>query len=179
MEKMIFDFDPSKCTACQACVMACFDQNDIDVEHRQHPFRNAAALESVEDGREKFAFLSVACMHCEEAPCVMGCPSACLYKDEESGLTLYDNTNCVGCHSCAMACPFGAPSFNREGKMEECDGWEARLRRGVVPACVRVCPTGALTCWPASEYHEAQTARSLNVLAKHLLEEGPGGPHTP
>lgn len=178
MEKMIFDFDPSKCTACQACVMACFDQNDIDAEHRQHPFRNAAALESVENGREKFAFLSVACMHCEEAPCVMGCPSACLYKDEESGLTLYDNTNCVGCHSCAMACPFGAPSFNREGKMEKCDGCVERLRRGMVPACVRVCPTGALTCRPASEYHEAQTARSLNMLAKHLLEEGGGGSHT-
>ena len=171
MEKMIFDFDPSKCTACQACVMACFDQNDIDVEHRQHPFRNAAALESVEDGREKFAFLSVACMHCEEAPCVMGCPSACLYKDEESGLTLYDNTNCVGCHSCAMACPFGAPSFNREGKMEKCDGCVERLRRGMVPACVRVCPTGALTCRPESEYDEMQKEKTLRVLSRRILEQ--------
>ena len=103
MEKMIFDFDPSKCTACLACVMACMDQNDIDAAHHQHPFRNAAELESEDGGSQKFSFLSVACMHCEDAPCVMGCPSSCLYKDPESGLTLYDNTNCIGCHSCAMA----------------------------------------------------------------------------
>ena len=168
MEKMIFDFDPSLCTACCACVMACMDQNDVDVERGQHPFRNAAELESREG--ERFSFLSVACMHCEDAPCVEGCPSACLYKDPESGFTLYDNTNCIGCHSCAMACPFGAPSFNGEGKMVKCDGCVERLRRGMIPACVRVCPTGALTCRPESEYHEEQTQRSLRALARHLLE---------
>lgn len=171
MERMIFDFDPSKCTACQACVMACMDQNDIDVVHHQHPFRNAAELESEEDGTQKFSFLSVACMHCEDAPCVMGCPSACLYKDQESGLTLYDNTNCIGCHSCAMACPFGAPSFNAEGKMEKCDGCVERLRRGMVPACVRVCPSGALTCRPASEYHEEQVGKSLRALSRQILSQ--------
>lgn len=141
MEKMIFDFDPSKCTACQACVMACFDQNDIDVEHRQHPFRNAAALESVEDGREKFAFLSVACMHCEEAPCVMGCPSACLYKDEESGLTLYDNTNCVGCHSCAMAVPLvRPPSTGREKWRSVTAVWSGCAEGWSLPVCGCVPP---------------------------------------
>ncbi len=171
MEKMIFDFDPSKCTACQACVMACMDQNDIDAAHRQHPFRNAAELEGTEDGKKKFTFLSVACMHCEDAPCVMGCPSACLYKDAESGLTLYDNTNCIGCHSCAMACPFGAPSFNAEGKLEKCDGCIERLRHGLIPACVRVCPSGSLTCRPASEYHQEQTGKSLRALSKHILEQ--------
>lgn len=74
MEKMIFDFDPSKCTACLACVMACMDQNDIDAAHHQHPFRNAAELESEDGGSQKFSFLSVACMHCEDAPCVMAAP---------------------------------------------------------------------------------------------------------
>ena len=171
MEKMIFDFDPSKCTACLACVMACMDQNDIDAAHHQHPFRNAAELESEDGGSQKFSFLSVACMHCEDAPCVMGCPSSCLYKDPESGLTLYDNTNCIGCHSCAMACPFGAPSFNAEGKMEKCDGCVERLRRGMIPACVRVCPSGALTCRPASEYHEEQMGKSLKGLSRHILNQ--------
>ena len=165
MEKMIFDFDPSKCTACLACVMACMDQNDIDAAHHQHPFRNAAELESEDGGSQKFSFLSVACMHCEDAPCVMGCPSSCLYKDPESGLTLYDNTNCIGCHSCAMACPFGAPSFNAEGKMEKCDGCVERLRRGMI------CPSGALTCRPASEYHEEQMKKSLQALSRQILNQ--------
>lgn len=168
---MIFDFDASKCTACQACVMACFDQNDIDVAHGQHPLRYAAALESREGERDRFTFLSVACMHCEDAPCVMGCPCACLYKDPESGLTLFDNTNCIGCHSCAMACPFGAPSFNGEGKMVKCDGCVERLRRGMVPACVRVCPAGALTCRPAEEEQEERRGKSLRAMSRYFLEE--------
>ena len=29
-------------------------------------------------------------------------------KDEETNLTVFDNTNCIGCHSCAMACPVQA-----------------------------------------------------------------------
>ena len=133
MEKMIFDFDPSKCTACLACVMACMDQNDIDAAHHQHPFRNAAELESEDGGSQKFSFLSVACMHCEDAPCVMGCPSSCLYKDPESGLTLYDNTNCIGCHSCAMACPFGR---GKDGKVRRlcgaaAPGYDPRLCTGL------------------------------------------------
>lgn len=172
MEKMIFDFDPTRCTACQACVMACFDQNDIDVESGQHPFRSASELEPQGQGLPRFSFLSVACMHCSDAPCVMGCPSACLYKDVESGLTLFDNANCIGCHSCAMACPFGAPSFDREGKMVKCDGCVERLRRGMIPACVRVCPSGALTCVPESQYHQLQSEKSLRALSQQLLQSG-------
>ena len=85
-------------------------------------------------------------------------------------LTLFDNTNCIGCHSCAMACPFGAPSFNEEGKMVKCDGCIERLRRGLIPACVRVCPTGALTCVPESQYHQVQSEKSLRSLSKRLLQ---------
>ena len=125
----------------------------------------------MDKGKARFSFLSVACMHCDDAPCVMGCPSACLYKDPESGLTLFDNTNCIGCHSCAMACPFGAPSFNDEGKMVKCDGCVERLRQGLIPACVRVCPTGALTCVPESQYHQVQSEKSLRSLSKRLLQD--------
>lgn len=167
MKRYLF-FDPEKCSACGACALACIDQNDVAVAAGEQPFRYTFTQES-KTGELKF--YSVSCMHCADAPCVMGCPSGCLYKDVESGLTLYDNTNCVGCHSCAMACPFGAPSFNREGRMEKCDGCIERLRRGLIPACVRVCPTGALTCRPAGEYHEMQEEKSLRLLSRHILEQ--------
>ena len=51
---------------------------------------------------------------------------------------------CIGCHSCAMACPYGAPSFGTDGKMIKCDGCIERWRHGLEPACVRTCPTGAI-----------------------------------
>lgn len=62
---------------------------------------------------------------------------------------MYDQDKCIGCHSCAMACPYGAPtflSFDERDKMVKCDGCIERLRNGLEPACVRACPVGALTC---------------------------------
>lgn len=124
--------------------MACMDEKDTDVEHGEKPFRTAKVQELREDGRVSFVFMSTACLHCKDGICVRICPKNCLYKDEESGLTLYDNTNCIGCGLCADACPIDAISFNKKGKIEKCDGCISRLRAGLVPACVRVCPTGAL-----------------------------------
>lgn len=169
---MIIDLDMEKCVSCGACAVACMDQNDTDPLNGDVPFRSVYTLEEQVGERIRYTNLSMACMHCADAPCVAGCPTVSLRKDPDSGLTLYDPINCIGCHSCAMACPFGAPSFDGEGKMVKCDGCVERLRRGMVPACVRVCPTGALTCRPESEYHEEQSERSLRALARHLLEEG-------
>jgi len=115
------------------------------------------------------SFYSVACMHCKNAPCIISCPSGCLYKDPETGLTLYDNTNCIGCHSCAMACPFGAPAFNKDGKMQKCDGCIERIRHGLIPACVRVCPTGALTL--RTEGDQAMIGESLKKIGEKILED--------
>ena len=129
-----------KCSACGACAVACMDQHDIDVEAGVCPLRHIYDVEAL--GRE--GYLSVSCMHCDDAPCIAGCPSGCLKKDPETNLTIYDNTNCIGCHSCAMACPYGAPSFGTDGKMIKCDGCIERWRHGLEPACVRTCPTGAI-----------------------------------
>jgi len=136
------ELDISKCCACGACAIACMDQNDIDVNSGVRPFRSVFRQEITET--EFVGYYSIACMHCKNAPCVKACPSGCLYKDAETGLTLYNNTYCIGCHSCAMACPFGAPTFGPDNKMKKCDGCIDRQRAGLEPACVRACFFGAL-----------------------------------
>ncbi len=123
-------------------------------------------MELERGGKQKFQYLSVSCMHCEDAPCVAACPSACIYKDPESGLTLYDNTNCIGCHSCAMACPFGAPTFGPDGKMNKCDGCGERIKYGLEPACVRICPTKALRLYGEEEYSGVLRERSLRKIIR-------------
>ena len=148
-------FDTAKCSACGACALACMDQNDIDASCGHQPFRHTYTQEGVHGDLH---FFSTACMHCEDAPCVMGCPVGCLYKDEETSFTLYDNTNCIGCHSCAMACPYGVPTFGDDGKMRKCDACIERQKAGLLPACVKVCPTGALTLLTEEEYLERQAA---------------------
>ena len=158
--KLYLDLDMEKCSACGACAVACMDQNDIDPD-RELPFRNVFCVDRRDSAGVESVCASLSCMHCADAPCVPACPSACLAKDEETGFTLYDNQNCIGCHSCAMACPFGVPSFNSQGKMEKCDGCSVRLAHGMEPACVRVCPTGALRVYTEEAYRDVHGSRSI------------------
>ena len=158
--KLYLDLDMDKCSACGACAVACMDQNDIDPD-RELPFRNVFCVDRRDSAGVESVCASLSCMHCADAPCVPACPSACLAKDAETGFTLYDNQNCIGCHSCAMACPFGVPSFNSQGKMEKCDGCSVRLAHGMEPACVRVCPTGALRVYTEEAYRAVHGSRSI------------------
>ncbi len=165
--KMIFDLDMEKCVACGACAVACMDQNDIWPNQGQTPFRHVGIvnpLPAQEGGA--LTVLSLGCMHCDNAPCIQACPVGCLFKDEMN-LTVYDNTRCIGCHSCAMACPYGAPTYREDGRMYKCDGCAQRQKNGMVPACVRVCPTGALTCQSEESYLENKRAASIRKILQN------------
>lgn len=169
MKKFLY-FDSEKCSACGACALACMDQNDIDIPTGEQPYRNTFMLEG--KGGE-LNFYSVSCMHCADAPCVMGCPCGCLTKDADTGFTLYDNTNCIGCHSCAMACPYGIPTFGADGKMRKCDACIGRQKEGLKPACVKICPTGALALLGGEEIKAKQEKlqkKKAEVMMKKQLE---------
>lgn len=163
MKQRMFTFDMSKCVACGACSVACMDQNDIDPAE-EVPFRHIHRLERESGGHVHFMELSMACMHCTDAPCVAACPTGCLRKDEKTGLTVYDNSVCIGCHSCLMACPFEAPSFTAAGKMVKCDGCIERQRHGLLPACVRVCPFDALKMVDAETPEDNNWERTMARL---------------
>ena len=143
-----FEFDGIACSACGACSIACMDQNDIDVESGQAPYRRVRLIEREKD----HLYLSEACRHCPDAPCIAACRFHCIWKDPETGLTLYDNAKCVGCRACARKCPYDAVTFRPTGlarpkvRMEKCNGCIERVRAGLQPACVQACPTGALRC---------------------------------
>lgn len=163
--KKIIDLDITKCSACGACAVACMDQNDLDITAGVSPFR---VVKDLEETCGCYDYYSIACFHCEDAPCIDACPCNCLKKDAETGFTVYDNTNCIGCHSCAMACPFGAPSYNTEGKMIKCDGCAERVKHGLEPACVNNCATGALRLLEEVDLEDIGAERSLYKKMKGL-----------
>ena len=165
--KLILDFDAEKCVSCGACAVACMDQNDVEPE-LQRPLRSVYLNEQEADSGLKFISISMSCMHCENAPCINACPSGCIYKDAGTGLTLYNNTSCIGCHSCSMACPFGAPSFSAAGKMEKCDGCFVRIQHGLLPACVKGCPFDAIQVLTEEEFLKKKRVHSMQQLVKAL-----------
>jgi formate dehydrogenase iron-sulfur subunit len=110
--------------------------------------------------------ISVACMHCTDAPCMAVCPVDCFYRTEDM-IVLHDKDLCIGCGYCFYACPFGAPqypqagAFGLRGKMDKCTfcagGPEPnnspaeflkyganRIAEGKLPACAEMCSTKAL-----------------------------------
>lgn len=161
--KMIFDLDMDKCVACGACAVACMDQNDLWPDKGDKPYRRIGTLERSCGGEIKY--FSMACMHCDDAPCISACPVQCIRKDE-NGLTVYDSRACIGCHSCAMACPHGAPAYGKDGKISKCTGCAVRVENGLEPACVRVCPTKALLFVPEEEYEAVKPLNSLRESTK-------------
>lgn len=169
-KRYAIDLDLPRCISCGACAVACMDQNDLDVAS-QRPLRNVFDTEREADGTVRFSHLSLACLHCADAPCITGCPSACLRKDPETNLTVFDTANCIGCHSCAMACPFGVPSFGRDGKMVKCDGCYVRIHSGLLPACVKACPTGALRLVETDGEPEIPAGHSLRMVSMERLRE--------
>lgn len=138
-------FYPELCVACGACSVACMDQNDILPQEGEEPLRRAYQIDFIdESGMAHIGYFSSACKHCDDAACIDACPANCLSKDPETGFTVFDTTNCIGCRSCAMACPHGAPCMGRDGKMIKCYGCNERVKAGLMPACVSVCPFDAL-----------------------------------
>jgi len=143
MDKTIC-LDLELCVGCGACVVACMDQNDIYPEKGQPASRRIYRIEGGEFPDASIQYLSAGCMHCEDSPCVIGCPTGAATRDDRTGAIVVNKALCIGCHSCALACPFGVPRYDQDDKMQKCNLCIERVEVGLEPACVRVCPTAAL-----------------------------------
>jgi Fe-S-cluster-containing dehydrogenase component len=135
--------DASRCIGCQACAVAC------KLEHAlppgPFPVRaiQVGPLETVSGLTTDY--LPTICAHCDRPACVPACPTGAMQKGED-GLVFSDTHVCIGCQTCAVACPFGHPQLNpATGKIAKCDGCRDRVAQGLWPACALVCPTGALS----------------------------------
>jgi protein NrfC len=133
------------CVDCERCVEACTTTNQVpDYGYRTRVYEKSMP-EAVGRKRE---FIPLLCNHCNNPPCVRGCPTRATYKDEQNGIVMMDTKKCVGCKTCMVACPYNARYYNDEKRaVDKCNFcFDTRLSKGEkLTACANACPTGART----------------------------------
>ena len=162
-----FSFDLERCSGCMACVVACMDENDIAPDGLS--YRQLIKLEKGQFPSARIAFVSLACFHCSDAPCAKVCPKEAIFRDETSGVVGVDASLCIGCHACAMVCPFGAPRFTTAEPMRKCNLCADRLAQNMEPACVQICTTQALRFGPLDALAKKNAEKASVMILKGLL----------
>lgn len=171
MAKMIVVHE-ERCLACKTCVVQCAlvhsDARDLAEAVRMTvPPQARIHVEPVGE-----CAMPLQCRHCEDAPCVIVCPTQAIYRYDQAGPVLLDGARCIGCKFCLLACPFGVIDLTRDGKAAvKCDLCAARAGAAGEPACVASCPTGALEFVEADDF----LRRRRRQAAEHLAEVGRRG----
>jgi len=158
-------FDLRRCIGCNACVVGCKQENSLPdgvffTRTLSEEYGVFPAVNRV--------YIPTLCNHCEDAPCEKVCPSGATYTRDD-GIVMVDPDKCIGCGSCAVACPydqrtemdkelfdkglygdgkltpFEEQGYSRftPGMVTKCDFCSGRVDAGLDPACVVTCPTDA------------------------------------
>jgi len=117
--------DLEKCYECGDCTVQC----SYPLHHGKTSF--ITLIET--------AIRKITCRHCEDAPCVISCPTKALAKQDE-GLTRAGML-CTSCKTCLIACPFGVNTLEtvnfEKAPCDLCEGREI--------TCVKTCSKKAIT----------------------------------
>jgi len=185
--------DIHKCIGCGRCADACKKENEVPrapeffrtwVERYIIPVEGEARVDSPNGGIDGFPkidndveilrsfFVPKLCNHCANAPCVQVCPVGATFTSPD-GVVLVDKDYCVGCRYCIQACPYGARYLHPTEKVaDKCTFCYHRIRKGLLPACVEVCPTQARVFGEAgmrsSPLHRFLRFNDVNVLKSWL-----------
>jgi tetrathionate reductase subunit B len=130
--------DETKCVGCNACRVACQNQNSL---HESEAFNYLVEKEAGTFPRFTRQFLPVQCQHCDNPPCVTVCPTGASYKRKD-GIVLVEKKKCIGCKYCIAACPYQARTVRKEGYVDKCRFCLEFVEVGQKPACVTTCMTG-------------------------------------
>jgi len=138
-----FVFDLNKCTGCNACQIACSIENEVELPLN---WRQINTFNEHKHPQISYFHLSTACNHCLDPPCLKYCPALAIHKIQDTGAVIIDENKCIACKYCSWVCPYDAPVYNPSAKtMEKCTFCQHRLEENLLPACVTLCPTSALT----------------------------------
>lgn len=162
--KYAFIVDITRCIGCGSCCVA--DKREYNVpdgyyrtwvERYLKDFDDEIYVDSPNGGLDGYQtprkdldkqirdtfFVPKLCNMCEDPSCVQVCPVGATFRSPD-GFVLVDHKRCIGCAYCIQGCPYSVRFLNHATHTaDKCTWCYHRVRKGLLPVCVDVCPTGS------------------------------------
>jgi len=202
-----FFIDTTKCTACRGCQMACKQWNQRATEktinrgsHQNPPDLSyntwkLVRFSEVDGPKVNWYFFPDQCRHCMSPPCkevADGKAKGTITQDEKTGAVVFNpkmKIKPADFKEIREACPYDIPRIlPSTGIMAKCTMCFDRVKEGMLPACVKTCPTGAMNFGERKDilekankrlaevkgtYKDAMLANSDDVRIVYLLVDDP------
>ncbi|MBG0789743.1 MAG: formate dehydrogenase [Desulfovibrionaceae bacterium] len=189
MPKTIF-VDTSRCTACRGCQIACKEWHELPANKttqykwgsHQNPqdlnaynYKLVRFSEHLENGVVRWNFFPDQCRHCELAPCKeLGDVylEGAIVRDEMTGAVLYTEKTKEFTdeqfEEIRQSCPYNIPRRNPETRVfTKCTMCNDRVHNGLLPACVKVCPTGTMNFGERADMLKLAESRLASLKGKY------------
>lgn len=178
--------DVSRCTACRGCQVACKQWNELPGEKTVNTgtYQNPPDLsvttytlirfkELSENGEMRWNFFKDQCRHCLEPPCKEAADmhvKGAIIQDENGCVLFTEKTRLLDGKEVREACPYDIPRQEPNTKlMGKCTFCAGRIAHGMIPACIKACPTGTLAFGPRDKILETAKARLAEVKKRFPL----------
>jgi carbon-monoxide dehydrogenase iron sulfur subunit len=146
-------FNPELCDGCRECEETCSQTLFKEVNHG----KSAIQILDVED--KPGHYQANLCTQCGE--CIDICPVMAIKRDKR-GVVRIDKELCVGCLSCVGFCPHLAMFVHPDHTVP--------FKCVVCGACVRQCPTGALSVQDLPDAELTETEKRLKAAVAPRVE---------
>lgn len=179
--------DISKCIGCKACQVACMQWNDLqgEIGHNHGDYQNPRDLNDTtwtlmrfyevepEPDRLEWLIRKDGCMHCADPGCLAACPAPGAIVRYSNGIVDFHQEHCIGCGYCITGCPFDIPRLSKKDeKAYKCTLCSDRVAVGLAPACVKTCPTGAITFGGKAEMIRHAETRVADLRERGFVKAG-------
>lgn len=190
-KKFVMVIDLSRCKNAGKCRKACSKMHYMPSE------RSYVKIERMQDAETTAPYwMPMTCFHCDNPPCTKVCPVDATFKLTD-GRVAIDNTRCIGCRFCMVACPYSARVFNWGeelnvmtneeiekakhhkacsshviGTVEKCDFCPMKTGNNELPDCVTACPNGVF--YFGDELEDVVSNGDETVRLSQLIREKAG-----
>lgn len=170
-----------RCSGCDSCVAACKHENEVDLGIY---FNHVSAVGPVGTFPEiEMYWLPSQCQQCANPGCIEVCPTGASYRDEETGVVLINEKECIACKACLEGCPYNARMLNpASGTVQKCTlCFQRHTEENWIPACVKTCCCGARSFGDLDDPESAASKAVAEAGEKnchHLSDPGKLEPST-